>query len=421
MSTQLCRSIEYLDTTIGQLQALLAELEEFTVHVPRIEPVPVEVAVLARPEAVQTHEPIEIKMKAGKGYGWLSAAINKAMAGTEGYSDLNGSELRKRMGSQMLYRNTVYRFEVEDLISGAALSGGMSDAQIKRAQNAAIQFKEDRAAKKTEAEIAERLETEKASTSMALESTPVEAEAGIAAEDSVEAERIDLLEVAADTTTVASALITGAALVEHGGKTLKAVTEHVPSAGMNALSTGVGAASMGFGAMEIADGLQETDTVEGVEKVLMGSLSVVGGAASSGMLGPASPVVAAGATTAQVAYKVTSHGDDHVKELGWLTDDQGRAESATEQHLRHMVETEEAMTDLGAPAVVAQAAAYTRGGAELLFYGGVSVTAAGADVAERAVDKSSEVLEDTGEAIEEAWNDAGDLFEGGLTNLGIRL
>jgi hypothetical protein len=432
MSTQLSRSIEYLDTTIAQFQALLAELEGSSIQVPQIAPAKVEVAVLTRPE------PILIKMKAGKGYGWLAAAINKAMVDNDDYTDLDGTELRKRMGSQMLYKEKVYRFEADELISGADLTGGLSSKQIQRAQKAAVQFKEDRAAQKTEKEIAEKLASfKKASVSMSLRMATVaepttEGDSGPTEEAEVEAEAMSLLEVGSEATGAASIALTGADLVMHGGKSLEAVAEHTPSVGVNALGKGVGVASVGFGLVKIADGLAETDTLEGVDKVLMGSMSVIGGAASTGMLGPASPVIAAGTTTFQVSYEATSYGDDVVKERGWLTDDQGNAESGKEQHLRHMVETEEALIEMGAHSAVATAAAYTRGLVETLPYGGTAVVAAGVDATSRAVDAGAEVFEDASEAMDDAWDDAedaaqeawddtGDMIEGGLASLGIRL
>jgi len=411
MSLQLSRSIEYLDTTIAQFQALLAELEGSTIQIPLVAPAQVEVAVLTRPD------PILIKMKAGKGYGWLAAAINKAMVDNDDFTDLSGTELRKRMGSQMLYKDKTYRFEADELISGAALTGGSSDKEIKRAQKAAVQFKEDRAAQKTEKEISEKLASfKKSSVSMSLRMATVaepatEGDSGPTEEAEIEAEAMSLLEVGSEATGAASMALTGADLVMHGGKSLEAAAKHTPSAGVNALGKGVGVASVGFGLVKIADGLAETDTREGVDKVLMGSMSVISGAASTGMLGPASPVIAAGTTTFQVSYEATSYGDDVVKERGWLTDDQGNAESGKEQHLRHMVETEEALIEMGAHSAVATATAYARGLIETVPYGGTAVVAAGVDVTERAIDVGGEVLDDAGEVLEEGWHEAGDAVE----------
>jgi hypothetical protein len=76
----------------------------------------------------------DIKMKPGKGYGWLAGQINKEMESIEGWSPINHSNLRSRMQDQMLYRNHVYTFSSSELLAGGAISGGMDSTQIRTAQ-----------------------------------------------------------------------------------------------------------------------------------------------------------------------------------------------------------------------------------------------------------------------------------------------
>ena len=70
-----------------------------------------------------------IQMKKGQGYNWLAGQLSKQYGQT-----ITGSQLKKRMGGQMLYAGRGYSFNPNTLAGKGALTGGQSAKQIARAK-----------------------------------------------------------------------------------------------------------------------------------------------------------------------------------------------------------------------------------------------------------------------------------------------
>ena len=108
--------------------------------------------------------PVEITMKAGKGFGWLARQLNAALEGREGFAPLSGAALKQRMGGVMLYRGKAYTFQPSEVLAGGPLSGGQSDAQQKKARKAADWWnttgREEWKAQQAEAELEARIAAE---------------------------------------------------------------------------------------------------------------------------------------------------------------------------------------------------------------------------------------------------------------------
>ena len=137
LSARLDQQIEELNELVAQLKASVPPTEESAPEWPAI---------------------VEIKMKAGKSWGWLAHAINRQLENHPDWTPLKGGVLKSRMGSTMLYRNKIYTFATDALLGSGSLTGGMSPAEIKKAQAAARWWKaegKDRWKAKREQEEAE--------------------------------------------------------------------------------------------------------------------------------------------------------------------------------------------------------------------------------------------------------------------------
>ena len=123
-------TLALIDSNIQELQQLILEFEALAF--PTEEPTPV----------APCCQPIRLKMRAGKGYDDLAKQINRRMQDHPDWQNLSGTQLRQRMGGQMLYRDHVYVFEAVNLLSRDPISGGLDPAQLKRAQEAGAKWRD---------------------------------------------------------------------------------------------------------------------------------------------------------------------------------------------------------------------------------------------------------------------------------------